>query len=747
MLHIILVQNISPLFFHIFNAKAIGKLLCVHDLVAQFCVSSADVPVTFSVIMNSVISVSVLQNIVFSQLSLPEKVELKSRGRPVPDLNIVQASSSRSSAYTRKFNREIYTKCEWLCGCEKRNALFCFPCLLFGGDSTWTSAGVTDLGHLTLKTKKHENSQRHLKNVVSLAMLGKVNIASHLSEAYRLNINKHNDEVRKNREILSKIIDCLKFCGNFELPIRGHDETIDSENPGVFRGLLDFAGKLDESLRNHFMHASVFKGNSKIIQNELLDCMLAVCRSQIQSEIESANFLAVMADDTTDVSERIQEVVVFRYEHEGSVKERFWGFSNPTSQDAQGLSTFILEQLDSVLKGSNEKLIAQTYDGAAVMSGEKNGVQSIVKQTYPNAHFIHCYAHQLNLIMEQAASQNSKVRIFFSDLSGISAFFSRSPQRIAVLEKICTRRVPRSSATRWNFNSRVVNTVYENLESLKECFLELQKVRTVATIRAASGHLRTLNDEEFLFWLSFFHRVMPHVDILYNQLQTRKCTSASIHGALDHFYNIIFRIRNEWPNVGSEVTEPSAKKRKCENLIPAAKEVCDTICFQIKERFKFTGHLIASKLLDTNSFALYNKQFPEKELDHTVAAYPLLNKTRFRTELSVLYERRELHEVSGVFKLFELIKESGLEHSFSEVFSLCKIVLTTPMTTAEAERCFSTLKRIKTFLRSTMSEERLSALAMLSIEKSLISSTVNFNEQVIDEFARRKERRMEFIYK
>ncbi|CAH1981406.1 unnamed protein product [Acanthoscelides obtectus] len=35
------------------------------------------------------------------------------------------------------------------------------------------------------------------------------------------------------------------------------------------------------------------------------------------------------------------------------------------------------------------------------------------------------------------------------------------------------------------------------------------------------------------------------------------------------------------------------------------------------------------------------------------------------------------------------------------------------MTTAESERCFSTLKRIKTFLRSSMNEERLSAVAML----------------------------------
>jgi len=69
------------------------------------------------------------------------------------------------------------------------------------------------------------------------------------------------------------------------------------------------------------------------------------------------------------------------------------------------------------------------------------------------------------------------------------------------------------------------------------------------------------------------------------------------------------------------------------------------------------------------------------------------------------------------------------------------------MTSAEAEQSFSTLKRIKTFLRSTMSEDRLSALSMLSIEKLMIKNIPNFNEKVIDMFAEKNERRIELIYK
>ena len=83
-----------------------------------------------------------------------------------------------------------------MCGCAERNVLFCFPCLLFGCDTTWTTTGVTDLNHLGVKLKKHEDCAKHLKKVIDLAMLGTVNTASQLSVAYRHQKNKRNEEVR-----------------------------------------------------------------------------------------------------------------------------------------------------------------------------------------------------------------------------------------------------------------------------------------------------------------------------------------------------------------------------------------------------------------------------------------------------------------------------------------------------------------------------------------------------------------------
>ena len=76
-------------------------------------------------------------------------------------------------------------------------------------------------------------------------------------------IARHNEKVTQNRVILSKIIDCIKFCGKYELSLRGHDES----SARVFRGLLDFLSDYNPVLKNHLESNSVFKGISKTVQN------------------------------------------------------------------------------------------------------------------------------------------------------------------------------------------------------------------------------------------------------------------------------------------------------------------------------------------------------------------------------------------------------------------------------------------------------------------------------------------------
>ena len=90
-------------------------------------------------------------------------------------------------------------------------------------------------------------------------------------------------------------------------------------------------------------------------------------------------------------------------------------------------------------------------------------------------------------------------------------------------------------------------------------------------------------------------------------------------------------------------------------------------------------------------------------------------------------ENKDLGTVSDVY--FSLLP---LKDAFPELLRLIKTSMTIAVNTAHCERSFSALKRIKTYLRSTMSEQRLTDLAILSIEREL-SNLISLDE-VVDRF-------------
>lgn len=703
-------------------------------------------------------SVDILLEKPFSLRPLQEKLEIKKLGRPTPELNLIQTINIKSGnrSVNRVFKRDVYEKHNWLCGCNSRNALFCFPCLLYGGESSWAKSGFTDLNHLTVRAKKHEASEIHIKNSLQLALLGSVNVAEQLDSAYRRSISVHNEKVLQNRYILNIIINCVRFCGAFELALRGHDESESSSNPGIFRGLINFSAELDVALKTHLERATVFKGTSKTIQNEILEIMLAVCQEKISEEIKHANFLAVIADETSDVSNTFQMALVFRYVVKDRPVERFWNFLTPSHHDSQTLASCILEELNRLKINEHPyKLIAQTYDGASVMAGSSRGVQAIIKQVYTEAQYIHCYAHQINLIMMKASSINRNVRIFFANVQGFCTYFSNSTQRTTILDEVVKKRLPHSVPTRWNFQSRSITTIHNHLDDLKKCLktiLDSDDIRNDATLSQASGHLKTLASANFTFWLNFFNKIMPLVEILFGQLQNVKLDPTVTKKLLTEFEENILTFRKNIDLTGTESESSAstpAKRMKVEKKEwkREATEVCDVIITQAKERFTFTGHLAAASLFICDNFQTFNSKFPEEIFKIVSKEYPILDSKKLRSEVCTLYSAEEFRKTSGAVSLLAFIKENKLQDTFSECTKLLEILVTIPMTTAEAERCFSTLKRIKTFLRNSMSQDRLSALAMLSIEKDLIMDIPDFNQKVIDKFAQNKERRMDFLFK
>lgn len=115
----------------------------------------------------------------------------------------------------------------------------------------------------------------------------------------------------------------------------------------------------------------MFSGTSNRIQNDLISAVCDTVCQDIRTEVSAAPFVSVQVDETTDITNKAQMSVILRYVSKNTVKEAFLGFTD-VSRDRRAAA--VTEQILSVLGAYNctDKLVAQTYDGAAVMASDLN---------------------------------------------------------------------------------------------------------------------------------------------------------------------------------------------------------------------------------------------------------------------------------------------------------------------------------------------------------------------------------------
>ena len=180
-------------------------------------------------------------------------------------------------------------------------------------------------------------------------------------------------------------------------------------------------------------------------------------------------------------------------------------------------------------------------------------------------------------------------------------------------------------------------------------------------------------------------------------------------------------------------------------------EIMDTILVQLKHRFKSVKDIGFVELLDCKQFHFYNfaNNFPERSFQCLQEMYKFqFEFFRLRSELQVLYSHSDFRK-NSIEELHRYMHENDLYCVFKEVHKLVILILTMPYSTASMERSFSALIRVKTYLRNTQGQKRLSNLSLMSIEKPLLKSMMSYSEafynSVIEHFCEQK-RRAEFIY-
>ena len=96
----------------------------------------------------------------------------------------------------------------------------------------------------------------------------------------------------------------------------------------------------------------------------------------------------------------------------GRVCERFLGVVHVSDTTSLSLKVAILALLKAH-KLSPTQIRGQGYDGASNMKGEIKGLKTLIMKESPCAYYVHCFAHQLQLVLIAVAKENEACVWFF----------------------------------------------------------------------------------------------------------------------------------------------------------------------------------------------------------------------------------------------------------------------------------------------------------------------------------------------
>ncbi|GKC58521.1 zinc finger MYM-type protein 1-like protein, partial [Tanacetum coccineum] len=164
------------------------------------------------------------------------------------------------------------------------------------------------------------------------------------------------------------------------------------------------------------------------IQKQICECFSEEVLDVIITEIEDDVF-SLLVDESSDVSKTEQMALVLRYVDKlGIVKERFAGVVHVDDTSSKTLKASI-DTLFSQHKLSLKQVRGQGYDGASNMRGEFNGLKALILKDNSSAYYVHCFAHQLQLVIVAVAKHHEGFVKFFDKLIGVINVVSSSCKR------------------------------------------------------------------------------------------------------------------------------------------------------------------------------------------------------------------------------------------------------------------------------------------------------------------------------
>ena len=373
--------------------------------------------------------------------------------------------------------------------------------------------------------RKHQDSKTHREAIEAVITLPKTtaDVGELLSKA-------HREEKVAARDMLTIILSSVRYLARQGLALRGDDDTESN-----LIQLLHLRAQ-DKPQLLKWLERSSRKYTSHENQNEMLEIMAHQIMRKLRGLIQKSPFLAIMVDETTDVSNKEQLTLVIRRIDENlDVFEEFLGMYSLLTTNAQSIVTAISDVLLR-FEIPFAKIRGQCYDGCNTMAGSKSGVAAKIQQNEPRAVFTHCYGHALSLSVSDTVKRSSIMRDCLDTCYELVKLIKFSPKRDAMLTRL--KEEVESDApsirtlcpTRWTVRADSLASIMANYADLRRLWVEALAATSDTDMKARiQGITSQMDTFRFLFGLLLSELILRHTDKLSKTLQNPELSSVEGH--------------------------------------------------------------------------------------------------------------------------------------------------------------------------------------------------------------------------
>lgn len=549
---------------------------------------------------------------------------------------------------------------------------------------------------------------------------------------------------------LMKICSSIRYLLGQGLAIRGHES-----DDGNFQQLLQLRCEDVPELSTWLARKVNF--TSWIVQNEIAGLFGKALVRKIVQPITGP--FAVIVDGTQDVSGVEQESLSVRWTTPSfEVREDFVGMYSPDDTKGKTIADMICDVLLR-LALPLDKLRGQTYDGASNMSGVNAGAQAFVKERQPLAIYIHCGGHSTDLSTSVSLRDSPFVTDCVQWCHELGVLFKRSSvmrrifTAIAAEDDSSDSRILRPLCpTRWTVRTPAIDQAIISLKTVLTSLDELSAVADRDVRNKASGLRSQFEKTATLLGLKIALSALRPLESLNRALQSSTQTVSGMVAAAkavvlelqskrtDGTFSAIF---NDAVALGTdlglhEITLPRQRAPPRRFTGPAAAhqsvtpeahyrieyfKVIDTAVAELQRRFDSPGIKTYLKL---ETALLIGKA------EDATADYPEVHSQSIDDDIS---------RFSGFVGPFATVSEAvekfkvlppEVKALYPGVDALLRLLLVVPATSCTAERSFSKLRILKTWLRSTMSQQRLNHASVCYVHSELLR-TIALSE-IVNEF-------------